>query len=41
MKIGMLSMEKYENRGREMAIERFHIDRWMNDWADFLEGVVK
>lgn len=28
-------------RGREMAIKEFHIDRWMADWAKFLEGVLK
>lgn len=28
-------------RGRQTAMKHFHIDRWMKDWADFLEGVMK
>lgn len=28
-------------RGRETAIKHFHINRWMEDWSKFLEGVMK
>ena len=28
-------------RGKEFAKKTFHSDRWMKDWADFLEGVMK
>ena len=27
-------------RGKELALKHFHIDRWMADWATFLEGVM-
>lgn len=28
-------------RGKQTAIEKFHINRWMRDWSNFLEGVIK